>query len=418
MRRWLEDRRFIGIGLHRNGVASVDVSVDRVKALMDEVRAIEASPENQARRHLWQVMPPEAFQPAFIRTLPYRRPSGGKIPFVLEPALGLWAAWLGFDKRAYYTDPLTYLVAELEMKVYRARHLPDDTYIDKSFRLLIAAALEATLVGVPYHFTPEGHPWPDYLHPPVRDPEDLARLELPDFYTTGLMPTIIRLYEEMRALLDDDFLVKFPDWIMGPFGVAAELRGFDGLLVDMLQRPSFIEDLFAYIVAARLHWQAACDRYLGITRTRGLLGNDDVNTPTLSPALYREMVLPWELQLCQAYGGIFYWHSCGDASLLLADIARLPVLDLFHVGPKTDVSRAAAVFGPRGVPLEICPDPITKVQQATPDQQRRSLEALVAQIPDELSCYIKVDSLEVIRTLGEELEIIQRWLDTARDVLG
>ncbi len=396
----------------------MEVSIDRVKALMDEVRAIEESAENQARRHLWQVIPHGDFQPAFIRTLPYKRAKGGKIPFTIEPALGMWAQLLGFGKHAYYTDPLTYLVAELEMKVYRAHHLPDDTYIDKSFRILIATALEATLVGVPYSFTADGHPWPDYLNPPVRDPQDLARLQLPDFYETGLMPNIIQHYEEMRDLLDDDFLVRFPDWIMGPFGVAAELRGFDGLLVDMLQRPQFIEALFAYIVEARLHWQAECDRYLGIRRTRGLLGNDDVNTPTLSPHLYQEMILPWELKLCHTYGGIFYWHSCGDTSLLIPAISRIPTLELFHVGPKTDVARAAATFGRRSTSLEICPDPVIKVQQATPAQQKLWLEDILTQVPDDVSCSIKVDSLEVVRSLEEELQTIQHWIANARELLG
>lgn len=393
-------------------------SIDRIKTLMDEVRAIEASAPNQARKRLWQARPHAEFEPAFIRTLPYARARGGKIPFVVEPALGMWVHILGFDRRAYYTDPVTYLTVELEKKVYHARLFRDDTYIDKSFRILIATALEASLVGVPYAFTAEGHPLPDYLHPPVKEPSDLARLELPDFHRTGLMPTVIRLYEEMRRLLDDDFLVKFPDWIMGPFGVATELRGFDGLLIDMVQRPAFVEKLFAYVVEARLHWQAACDAYLGVRRTRGLLGNDDVNTPTLSPWLYREMVLPWEQKLCATYGGIFYWHSCGDTSALIPDIARIPTLDLFHVGPKTDIARAAQAFGPRAIPLEICPDPIEKVQQATPDQQRDHLAAVRDQIPADVSCCIKVDSLEVLRSPEAELATIQQWIATARELLG
>jgi hypothetical protein len=205
---------------------------------------------------------------------------------------------------------------------------------------------------------------------------------------------------------------------MGPFGVAAELRGFDGLLIDLLGRPDFIDAMFGYIVEARLHWQAECDRYLGIRRTRGLLGNDDVNVPTLSPGLYETRVLPWELRLCEQYGGIFYWHSCGNTTKLLPAINRIPALDLFHVGPKTDIARAAAIFGPRSIPLEICPDPVSKVQQAAPEEQRRCLEEVLAQIPEECSCYIKIDSLEVLGTLDESMETIQHWIATARDLLG
>jgi len=274
------------------------------------------------------------------------------------------------------------------------------------------------MVGVPYGFTEWGHPWLDYQQPPGKNVENLQQLEPPDFFGSGIMPLVHCFYAEMRQALDDDFLVKFPDWIMGPFGVACELRGFDQFLVDLLADPDFAQRFLRFIVEARTSWQQQCDSFLGIQRTRGLLGNDDVNCPTLSPALYRDAILPLEMELCQHYGGIFYWHSCGNTTRLLADIARLPVLDLFHCGPWTDVARACAVWGERGVPLEICPDPVEAVQLASPAQQERYLRDLKAQIPADVACYIRVDSLEIIRDLPSELAVIRSWIDVARRVLS
>jgi hypothetical protein len=384
---------------------------------MDQVREIHESPENQARAHYWQAIPRDQWEPAFIRTLPAPR-DRGKIPFVVEPAVEMWSHILGFDEKAYYADPLTYLTAQLEIKVYHAQHFRDDTYIDKSFRLLFATLLEGTLVGVPYGFTEQGHPWLDYLNPPVETEKDLEDLEPPDFYHSGIMPLVHRFYVEMSKVLDNDFLIKFPDWIMGPFGVACELRGFDQFLMDLIIAPDFAWRMLHFIVEARRSWQRQCDDFLGIERTRGLLGNDDVNCPTLSPALYREMILPFEMALCEHYGGIFYWHSCGNTTRLLDDIARIPVLELFHCGPWTDVAEACRVMGGRRVPLEICVEPVDKVQRATPVEQERYLQDIVAQIPDSMDCYIKVDSLEVIRDLPTELAAIQSWIDVARKVLG
>jgi hypothetical protein len=304
------------------------------------------------------------------------------------------------------------------MKIYHAGHFEDDAYIDKSVRLLFAALLEGAMLGVPYGFTEMGHPWLDYLHPPIQDADDLRRMELPDFYKSGIMPLVHHFYAEMVEALDDDFLVKFPDWIMGPFGVACELRGFDQFLVDLLLDPDFSYQLLASILEARKSWQVECDRFLGVERTRGLLGNDDVNTPTLSPDLYRDVILPLEIELCEYYAGIFYWHSCGNTTKLLRDIARLPALDLFHCGPWTDVSLACQVFGGRGVAVEICIDPVDKVQMASPDGQRRHLEDVAFHIPAAVDCYVKVDSLEIIRDLATELAAIQSWIDAARDVFG
>jgi hypothetical protein len=384
---------------------------------MDRVRAIHESPENQERARYWQIVPPERWEPALIRVLPAPR-QGGKIPYVVEPALAMWSEILGFDTVAYYQDPLTYLTAQLEMKVYHAQHFQDDTYIDKSFRLLFATLLEGTVMGMPYGFTKEGHPWLDYAHPPIQGPEDVERLEPPDFHRSGVMPLVHRFYADMIEELDDDFLVKFPDWLMGPFGVACELRGFEKFLMDLVIDPEFAQQLLRAIVEARKSWQAQCDRFLDIERTRGVLGNDDVYCPVLSPALYREAILPCAVELCQHYGGIFYWHSCGDTTKLVDDIARIPVVDLFHCGPWTDVAGACRVWGARGAPLEIMVEPVDKVQLASPAEQRRYLEDIVAQIPDHAECFIKVDSLEVMRDLPTELAAIQSWIDVARGVLA
>ena len=395
----------------------MQVSRDRIKALMDQVREIHESPENQARARFWQIVPHDRWEPALIRTLPAAR-DGGKIPFVVEPALALWSEILNFDPVAYYQDPLTYLTAQLEMQVYHAQHFQDDAYIDKSFRILFAALLEGTVMGMPFGFTQEGHPWLDYAHPLVQSPADVESLEPPDFFQSGVMPLVHRFYGEMREALDDDFLIKFPDWLMGPFGVACELRGFDKFLMDLILDPEFARKLLRVIVEARRSWQAECDRFLGLERTRGTLGNDDVYCPTISPALYRDVILPFETELCEHYGGIFYWHSCGDTTKLIDDIARLPVLDLFHCGPWTDVAQAGQVWGDRQVPLEICVEPVDKVQRASPEEQRRHLLNVVEQIPSHVDCYVKVDSLEVMRDLPTELAAIQSWIDVAREVLG
>jgi hypothetical protein len=232
------------------------------------------------------------------------------------------------------------------------------------------------------------------------------------------MPLVHRFYAEMIEILDDDFLVKFPDWIMGPFGVACELRGFDQFLVDLLLDLDLAQELLRFIVEARLAWQAGCDRFLGVERTRGLMGDDDVNCPTLSPALYRDVILPVEMELGEHYGGIFYWHSCGNTTKLLENIACIPALDLFHCGPWTDVAEACRVMGGRGVPLEICLDPVDKAQMASPGDQKRFLQDVVAQIPENIDCYVKLDSLEVIRDLPTELAAIQSWIVAAREVLG
>lgn len=396
---------------------TMEVSIDRLNFLMDEVRKIHESHENQVKAKFWQVINHDEWQPAFIRTLPNRE-IGNKIPFVVELGLGLWSKILDFDLSHYYHDPLTYAIAHLEMKIFHAKHFFDDTYIEKNFRLLIATTLEGSILGVPFGYTQEGHPWLDYQHPPIQEISDLDKISLPDFYKSGEMPQLLKFYETITNWLDDDFMIKFPDWIMGPFGVAAELRGFDKLLMDMILEPRFVDDLFAFIVGARKSWQNQLDDYLGIKRTRGLLGNDDVNCPTLSPELYEKQLLPVEIGLCRHYGAIYYWHSCGLTTPLLPYIQKIPQIDLFHCGPWTSVQKACHTFAGRGNALEIMIETIDKVQLSSADMMRKYITETAQQIPAETNCFIKVDSFECMRDVKKEIDVIKTWIQEAREVLG
>jgi hypothetical protein len=137
----------------------------------------------------------------------------------------------------------------------------------------------------------------------------------------------------------------------------------------------------------------------------------------MSPSHYRDILLPLEIELSESYGGIAYWHSCGDTTRLLDAISQIPNLDLFHCGPWTDVSSACHIMGAKGIAVEICIEPVDKVQHASPIAQKRYLEDTIAQIPGNTACYIKVDSLEVIRDLPTELEAIQSWLRVAQTLL-
>lgn len=395
----------------------MEVTEKHLHELMVQVRNSSESEENQQKAAYWKWFDNKDWEPAQIRTLPNRH-EGGKIPFVVELGLNFWAQILDFNLYDYYHDPLTYAIAQLEMKVFHHKNFADDTFIDKAYRLLIATTLEANLLGVPVVYTKEGHPWLDYNLQPIKTLEDLKEIRLPDFYSSGDMPRLIQFYEKQKDYLDDDFLIKFPDWIMGPFGVAAILRGFDKLLMDMMGEPDFVRELLATIIRSRKVWQKQLDHYLGIPRTKGLLGNDDVNCPTLSPVLYEEFLLPTEIELCEYYGKIFYWHSCGITTPLLSAIRNIPRLDLFHCGPWTSIEKSCEIFGRGDSSVEIVLEPMDKVLFATPEEMKKYLIEAASQIPESTNCYVKVDSLESDGNLEKDLRTIQTWIKTAREVFG
>ncbi len=100
--------------------------------------------------------------------------------------------------------------------------------------------------------------------------------------------------------------------------------GMERMLVSMLEQPDFIHELFA------AHAQLVIDLYEGM-RARGMEFDgaflaDDLGyqaAPLISPALYRELVLPYHTRLCDHFG------SQGLKTLLHSDGNVAPLIPLF-----------------------------------------------------------------------------------------
>ena len=87
---------------------------------------------------------------------------------------------------------------------------------------------------------------------------------------------------------------------------------------------------------------------------QGMLFNDEISATVLSPAIYEEMILPYEVELSQHMGGIRYWHSCGDTGIFYQSVCTIPNLKMMHIGPWSDIPSAAKCFGEKDISIEIC----------------------------------------------------------------
>ncbi len=156
---------------------------------------------------------------------------------------------------------------------------------------------------------------------------------MPDFYRSGLMPLAHQYYEVIGELIDNDFNVVFPEWGRRSFGVATHIRGYENFLSDMISNPKFAHRILRLITDTRKEWITERAKFLGKCKGKGNIYNDEVNCPSLSPELYEEFALPYELELSDFHGGILYFHSCGDTTKLLPLIAKINTIEMFHVGP-------------------------------------------------------------------------------------
>ncbi len=383
-----------------------------LKELMEIVRQLAHSEENRRRKAFWVPEPGLARDHWRGRPQPPGQ-SHQQVPFTVEPELPMWARILGFDIKEFYTNPRVYLEATLRMAVYRFEHFRDCTVIGTEVPVWLGTVFESSLFGAKTLFAHDASPWID-REPVWKDHSRFLQADFPDFYRSGLMPVAHRFYAGIGELLDEDFQVLFPEWGRSPFGTAWHLRGHDQLLADLLQEPKFAHEMMRFLTEARQQWVQERAAFLGQPVPKGNLYNDEVNVPTLSPALVEEFVVPYEAQLSRFHGGIAYWHSCGDTTLLLSQIRQVPDIEMFHVGPWTDVEAAARAFGETAC-LEICLHPLRDVHEPDPGEREARLRAL-GEAASGTAFTVRADGLQVLTDLDDELERVAQWIQAARTV--
>ena len=169
---------------------------------------------------------------------------------------------LGFTHREWFQDPEVCARSQMQWKLFWHEIIRDDTPITFDLGFDFGVALEPSLFGVTPVFRDADDPW--YGDPVIREIHDLDRLELPDFFRSGLMPNIHRHYEGMQDLVKGALPVRFPGWARGPWSVACMLRGFTPLYEDLIENPEFVHRLMRFIVDARIHFEKQRCRFLGI----------------------------------------------------------------------------------------------------------------------------------------------------------
>ena len=338
---------------------------DKLKQLMETIREMEQSPENIKRRdrYDWQRTPRDQW-----RGTPKLDSSclEGNVPLQVDCNNTFWAKYFGYSVEDYFLNPEVFLENVFKIAIERFKLFDDDVFIQKSVPIWFGSAFEASLVGMNVLFSEESDPWIDYKDV-ITCPEDLDKMVYPDFYKSGLMPQAINVYEYCRENLDDDFEVLFPEWQRGPFGMATYTRGFGNTLMDMMTDEDFAHRYMRYFIEAKMSWCDQRSKYLGIGREKTNLYNDEINIPSLSPALYEEFVLPYEQELCKYHGGIFYWHSCGKIDPFLPVLDKAGKIEMIHKGPWTDVKKVGEVFSQKAA-IEICLNPQEDIIESTQEQ--------------------------------------------------
>ena len=141
----------------------------------------------------------------------------------------------------------------------------------------------------------------------------------------------------------------------GPFTVAFKLRGATELCLDIYEDPQYVHDLLSFITETTIKRIQAVRQYLV---ERGHASSEEFAVPgwgfaddaveMLSPAIYREFVLPYHRRLVEAFagGGPVSMHLCGDASHMYPVLAEELGANSFDTGFPVDHGALRRQLGP------------------------------------------------------------------------
>ena len=108
--------------------------------------------------------------------------------------------------------------------------------------------------------------------------------------------------------------------VIGPWDMAAEIRGLVDLSMDIYDRPEFVHDLMRLCT----DWLKGFYRRLGETGIHSISMNETWVGVGVAPDQFREFMKPYETECVEAAhdaGYMVSFHNCGRATLLLEDMA-------------------------------------------------------------------------------------------------
>jgi hypothetical protein len=268
-------------------------------------------------------------------------PVSNNIEFAIEEPIA-WIKIFKFDINRYFSDPEFYFEQTLRQKLWLCEHFPEyAVHITAEIPAWLGHYPEYTFIGLNVTFDPAGVPIIQSDHPLSCCP-DLKMLKPVNFKNSGWMPRILRWYDEIAKIAAGRIKVTFNmEWWRGCLDLAIQMRGFENFLADTVDRPLFVQDLLRFLTDQRCLWhQAYCD-YFGIKLKPASIGDDWVNVPFITPAIFDDFVLPRYVDIERFHGSLEYLHSCGNQTPLQKSMLKnLRSLPVFEVSPWTDLPQS------------------------------------------------------------------------------
>ncbi|HOX01376.1 MAG TPA: uroporphyrinogen decarboxylase family protein [Candidatus Paceibacterota bacterium] len=227
---------------------------------------------------------------------------------------------------------------------------------------------EAADCGAVVKFFPDQPPAIDEQQARLADKIELARLRAPDPLGGGRMHDRVRAAALFKERVGYSKVIE--GWVEGPCAEAADLRGINSLMMDFIDDPAFVQDLFAFVIEMELRFARA-----QIEAGADIIGVGDAAASLVGPRIYEEIVWPWEKRLVDglhALGARVRLHICGNTSRILDGMGKLgcAIVDL----DLASMADGRAKMGPDQILLGNI-HPVHVVKNGTPEAVTAAIAA-------------------------------------------
>jgi uroporphyrinogen-III decarboxylase len=385
-----------------------------INRLLDEYGKLCDSPENRRRLSLWETADCGLRGETQFHGIPcYTTDSGRAMPVTAECLEKMWERVLGMDLTRFYTDPAYFLEYFLKYKMLKFRRFSDDTPLTRDIPVCFGVTHEAGILGQKVLFLPGEEPQ-FAKEPIVEETTELPRTI--DFSDNAYLAMAIPYFEKVKEMAGREFHVIFPQWYRGPQGVALYIRGFQNFAVDLYINEAFAQRVLRYVTDAAMQfarWRAA---YIGEPIARCDLFNDDI--PLMSPEAYTKFFLPYERELAEFHGGVYYWHSCGDITRHVPEIDRLDGVALLDFGVTMEDKREGMKGLSRSPALELRVMAKRHVQEASEEAAKAYVRDMIAACREHSvrKYVLRSSGMSILLGGEEDLAKLARWVELVREV--
>ncbi len=202
----------------------------------------------------------------------------------------------------------------------------------------------------------------------LRDIHDLAPLRAdPDPYACERMLDRLLAVRAFKERVGGECSIL--GWVEGPAAEAADLRGVQDFLMDLMDDGEACRQLMALCTRTAIRFATA-----QLAEGADTIGVGDAICSQMPPELYRSLVWPFQKELCdaiRAQGGLVKLHICGNITHLLPHIGELGV-DILDIDHMVEPRSARQAVGPK-VAIAGRVDPVADVLHGTPEGIRRAV---------------------------------------------